>query len=1202
MNQVSVFPLWMRRFNFNTTQLCRGWLGLLLAGCFLAGTAMAQELGKWSFADGAKEWTAVNQATVSLVARRPGGKSLLIRQTKDDEANSAWLSPVMANPGKPVRVSLWSADNYDTQQDASYAASFELVPCRKDGTLTTVGGDWTYMPWEDKRQIPQFRHTLTTAGLRWKHYAADKSVAGDFFRVRLCWPKALMRGECYITDVQVSVAGALPAAGTAPAAATNAPVASGRHTLEISCAASGNLFYSDDPLRFEFLLYSTDGKEVGTLVKPELRYDITDYEHFRVASGKLDFTAAAPLALPQLAPARSQNLRLSALLPDVAAKAVGREFFIHAQLWENDKMLAQDTVTYAVVAPRQTDPKDLAKSRFIDFNASSTFRDNGSRHAQQSITAKMGVSMTQTWDYSGWRDSQPVKGGPITIARGPDFPKLVYCPNLEQIRGRKPDHPWGDVAKNAPDWALIDDPFHPGCKGFEIDGYVKYIVAYVRANRHRIVQVVPSGLERSIDARTLELHRKAYAAIKAEFPDLPVGMMTWAMPDNPAVIEQIMKEKLYEVADFFDTHVYQSGVGWTESDRLERELKKLGITRRMISTEFANVGGTDQLEGSRSIIASMLDAHAHGMDRITYFLMQVGQRDAILRGEFGGDGFAWMQYVDRPRVADAISDQDWGTGIYGSDRRGGSLMPLLKTTAYYNFVQAVECADFKSVFKPTPRSIAYVYARDGKTICYLFLREPNAPLTLALNSSVPYTMQDLYGRADRVTPTGTSLVVATQDPLVLLFEGEVPALYDPTTAATVLQPAEGGLNLPPIARGASGTAVLNLPPLLATMPKLRVEATVDGTWPKLAPQEIDLVPGKGGKLELPITVAADQATGNCTFTTRLYDGQRLITVLKQPFQVGEVLKAQLSGVPMTRTQDPAIAVTITSLADEPRSGTVRISNRFFGSGFEPALLEQPYTVGARGSVEVRFPIPREQANLAVSYEMRATIADSAGFTLTSEGEVSFQACVKTTTPITIDGDLADWKLDTLIPIPFEKWYNGPRDPKEFSGHFYTRWDDQRLYFAAEITDSVPVVNGKEQPLWNDDNIMFCLYPWRWNMGEPLNAGYYREHLGPTQGGKAGFMRVGNVPSGPATAAGAQIAVKRTATGWIYEWAYPQASVHPLSLKTGGGFRVSMSVWDQFKKEKKTEADWGDYSWLTFSGFNSSVNSQPNLWRQFLMVE
>ena len=71
-------------------------------------------------------------------------------------------------------------------------------------------------------------------------------------------------------------------------------------------------------------------------------------------------------------------------------------------------------------------------------------------------------------------------------------------------------------------------------------------------------------------------------------------------------------------------------------------------------------------------------------------------------------------------------------------------------------------------------------------------------------------------------------------------------------------------------------------------------------------------------------------------------------------------------------------MTITSLADQPRSGTVRVANRFFGAGFTPALYELPYAVGPRGSVELRFPVPRAQANLAISYEMRATISDSSG--------------------------------------------------------------------------------------------------------------------------------------------------------------------------------------------------------------------------------
>jgi hypothetical protein len=1183
----------------------------------------AQELGQWSFVDGGKDWTAVHNASVSDLARRPGGRSLVIRQTTDAEADSAWLSPALKNPGTPIKVGLWGAGNYDAQKDFSYAAAFELVPCDKDGKLTSNGGDWTWLPWDDKRQIPQFRHTLTREGLQWKYYEAVKRVTGEHFRVRLCWPKAMGRGECYFTDIRVAVAGqerdgrdARPTGETRPGDVGRASrpsseaAAASRHVLEISCAANANLFFADDPLRFEFLLFATDGKPVGDLEKPVLRYEITDYERFQVASGSLPFAGAAPVELPKAVGAkRGQNRRLSALIPDAAAKAVGREFFLHVKLMDGECVLSEDTVTYAVVNPRPIDAKDYAKCRFIQFAEGGGFKDGGSKHERQALIDKMGVSLVHDWDYSGWRKAQPVKGGPITIQPGPEFPKMVYCPNLEQIRGRKPNHPWGDMTRNAPDWALIDDPMHPGCKGFEVDDYVPYIVAYVRANRARMAQVVPSGLERVIDARTLDLQRKAYAALKKEFPDLPVGMMTWGVNASEEQVDLILREKLYEVADFFDTHVYLSSIDWTAWERLRRELKKLGLERRLISTEFARVGGNDQLQSSRDLITAMLDAHAHGMDRVTYFLMYVNEAGStprpapVLRGEFPGDGFQWMQYVDRPRVADAIADKNWGRGVYGSDQRGASLMPMLKTTAYYNFVQAVDCAEFKTVFQPTPRSIAYVYARDGKTVCYLFLREPEAPTTLALATGVPYVMQDLYGRTDRITPTGgTSLVVATQDPLVLLFEGEVPALYTAKTAADALKPVAGGLALPSMPRGASGKAVLTVPPLGGTATTFRVVATVDGTWPAVAPATVGNLPGEGGQVDLPMAIAAAKAAGTYTFTTRLYDGDTLVSVLKQPLQVSEVLSVQMSGVPLTRTQEPAVAVIIRSLADVPMSGTVRVANRFFGSGFEPAVMEQAYAVGPQGTAEVRFPVPRDQANLAVSYELRATLADKSGFTLTCEDDVSFQSCVKTRTPITIDGDLSDWKLEELIPNPFETWHRGPRDPKEFIGRFYSRWDDEKLYFAAEITDNTPVVTGTEQPGWNDDNIMFCLYPWGWHMGESLNTGYYREHLGPLKGGKAGFMRVGNVPSGPVKPDGAEIAVKRTATGWVYEWAYPKASLYPLMLAKGGAFRLSMSVWDQQKADKKDTNDWGQYSWLTFSGFNSSVNALPNLWRQFRMVE
>jgi hypothetical protein len=724
----------------------------------------------------------------------------------------------------------------------------------------------------------------------------------------------------------------------------------------------------------------------------------------------------------------------------------------------------------------------------------------------------------------------------------------------------------------------------------------------VRVNRHRIVQVVPSGLERRIDARTLELHRKAYAALKEAFPELPVGMMVWGILGEEGR-QLILEEKLYEVADFFDTHVYLSAVDWTEWGKLQQALRKRGAPRRLISTEFARVGGTNQLQRARDVITSNLDAHAHDMYRVTNFLRYVGNGDplphAVRRGAFPGNGFEYMQYVDRPRIDPLLTGENWRPARGGRDSRGGTLMPMLQSVSYYNFVQNVECAAFRCVFRPSERSVAYVYERDGRTTAYLFLNEPAPPRTLALRGEVPYVVQDLYGRTDRVDPPGASLVVATLDPLALLFEERVPALHDAATAAEILAPAAGGVELPTVPRGGSATARVSLPPIFADVQALRMEATVDGVWPRIAAQTLPLSPQAGATAELPIAVSAGREPTSYTFSTRLYDGERLLSVLKQPLQISEVLSVQMRGVPMTRSQDPAVAVTLTSLADEERRGTVRLENRFFGAGYEPTPLEQTYVVGPRRSVELRFPLPREQVSLATSYVMAARLEDESGFVVEGRDDISFQACEKAPGPIAVDGNLEDWALEEILPIPFERWLRGPRDPDEFSGRFYTRWDDERLYIAAIITDSVPVLTKEGGLAWHDDNIMFGIYPWRWHMGEPLNTGYYREHLGPVKGGGAAFMRVGYVPSGPANPDDSEIAVTRTENGWIYEWAYPARDLYPLELTPGGGFRLSMSVWDQYQIPKKR---WGKYSWLTFAGFNTSVHAQPDLWRQFTFVE
>ena len=116
-----------------------GILGTAIAGCMVAGPVGAQALFQESFEKGAGGWTRENQATVSDIARRPGGKSLLIKQWKDEEQNSVWLSPAIKNPGKPVKISFWAADNYLRQRDFSYAAAVDGKTYSRLGGMQFAG-------------------------------------------------------------------------------------------------------------------------------------------------------------------------------------------------------------------------------------------------------------------------------------------------------------------------------------------------------------------------------------------------------------------------------------------------------------------------------------------------------------------------------------------------------------------------------------------------------------------------------------------------------------------------------------------------------------------------------------------------------------------------------------------------------------------------------------------------------------------------------------------------------------------------------------------------------------------------------------------------------------------------------------------------------------------------------------------------------
>lgn len=1168
---------------------------LAFCGFLQVCAASGAELGKWDFASGAQGWTPAGQATVSDTARRAGTKSLKISQQKDEEKDSAWLSPVIKSDGKAVKVCLWAADNYTKQPDYSYSAAIALAPCNPDGSAGVVN-TWEQMPWDDSRH-EQWWGPLTPAGLVWKYYEFKMSPPSKEFRVKFFWPKGIVRGECLIGDVRVIDATSEQAAGDEKKQQVEADKKELPCKLETTTAANCNLFYSDDPLKFEFLLFPADGKELPKLANPEIIYTITDYEQFSIASGKIPFAQAKPYTFAKENKSRTNNLHLSYVIPDAAAKEPGREFFLNAVLKDGDKVIADDTITYGVVNPREISTKDIGKCLFAHFTGEDKdgVNNTDSKRPLQSVRAKMGISYIHDWDYAGWKKAQPVYPGPFKFEEKPSVPQVIYCPNLEQIRSRKPNHPWGHVGSMAPEGALLDDPFHPGCKTFNIDAYVEYIVARVKAHRNSIAMVVASGLERNVDARTIELQKKAYTALKKEFPDLPVGIMLYGLFMNPSSQAKIfMDEKLYEYADFVDDHMYQPSMDWTEWDRVRKEVKAKGKDLYFISTEFSRVGGNDQVDRCRDMVTSHIEAWSHGMRLITYFNVPTSPlQTPLLRGGVG-DGFQWMQNVQRPQISGAIQ---------AGKHKANSNMPMLQALTYYNLVQNFECADFKTSFKPGRNSIAYVFTRDGKTICAVYQTKPARPEILKVSTNVPFTSQDLFGRTTRIEPAGAALITATAHPTILTFDQEIAMLNDAAGALSVIKELENEMDTPVLPRGARAKLKFQIPAAFPNAFTAEVTGTVDGTWPETKAQTVKFEPGKAAEIELPVSIDAARQPGSYTFTVSIRDGKRLVGSLKMPLCVSDLISIDMTGVTMTPSRKPAVEVTLHNLSDSEKKGEISLENIYFGVTAEPMQMRNDYTIPANGKTTVRFYVPPECVNMATSYIMTAKLSDKSGIKLTKQDEVSFRSSQKTEKPLFIDGDASDWKLEELCAIPFERyhasWGKKTESPKDLDAKMYTRWDKDYLYFLVIVNDDSSVVRANTVEIWPDDNIMLGIYPWGWKLGTPLNSGYYREHLGPCLDEQARAFRVGNPPGGQTDTDGVKIAVKRTDSGYVYEWAYPMKSLAPLEFRQGSRFRISLAVCD---KDKGTDGKLSNLGAIQLGGFNLSIDAQPSKWREFVLEE
>lgn len=523
---------------------------------------------------------------------------------------------------------------------------------------------------------------------------------------------------------------------------------------------------------------------------------------------------------------------------------------------------------------------------------------------------------------------------------------------------------------------------------------------------------------------SFELHKKAYIAIKKEFPGIKVGLMLYGLAMNPGKdVDIFLREKLYDYCDFIDTHTYASSVDWTEWKRLQRAYRKMGKEPvPLISTEFCRVGGMDQVQRSRSMISAHLDAFGNGMLQLHYFNQCNEERlleKPFLREptDLGGtqtSGFMFLQRVDRPKLSEDIVPKEkryrWTVGSWGLEYGGHSLVPLLQTMTYYNLIQNFQLASFRRRFSPDRNSVAYVFDRRDATVASIWLKKPVGTETFLVKSTVPGAVQDLFGRRNKVNPLdGLSLLSVDENPLTLLFDNKVEKLE--------IKPASGGAKVGGIAPGAKGEVVVEVPGVWEKNYRLRVFCNVDGTWPGTKEKTLRLRKRRSARCLLPVRVAPARETGAYPLTVKLFSGESLISLMKAELKVSESLQIELGGLPTTRKLDPAIKVVLKSLFPTATEGVIIFDDRYFSTQFTNTIHRKPYKLPPEGSVEAVFPVATELVNLTTSYEVKMIVEQSDGTLFEKTEEVSFRACERASGKIIIDGDLSDWRLGERTAIP-----------------------------------------------------------------------------------------------------------------------------------------------------------------------------------------
>ncbi|MET3468763.1 sugar-binding protein [Microbacterium sp. 1262] len=593
----------------------------------------------------------------------------------------------------------------------------------------------------------------------------------------------------------------------------------------------------------------------------------------------------------------------------------------------------------------------------------------------------------------------------------------------------------------------------------------------------------------------------AAPAIKTVSPDLPVIGPAVANL-NTDWLERTFQLGALDHLDGIVLHPYSYPVGadalddtLTRIDALVRrynggESKPLWITEHGWPTG-TNARAVPERQQAADIAKSAVIAAAH--DAARYYVY-----------DLVNDG-----------VDDAETEENFGL-LHHPDDELGAFTPKPSFTAYSVAADALATATFAERDEPLPglRRVRFDTA-DGP----LHVLWSDAPQTVALEVAGSAELTTMYGAAETVTGGAGAPVLASTGTEPLYVRGEV----------TSIAQTDAGLTLDPGVVGAPVTGSWTV----------QGRADAASSWRLVLPDgsEAAQTTAPGETATTTASFPAPATAGTYETSARVYEGDRYAGTLRAATSASEAVTLQAAQA-FTEEGASVLRIRVANASAAPRA-LDSLSYTLADDGGQP---DAPATIEPEADVVIDVPLD----TLAGPAPFTATAVVD-GVTLTASGRVApveqtsvLPAAHRT---ITVDGTLDD--LDGVTPIAFSANPEAD-DEADQSAVAWLTWDEEYLYFSADVTDDVHDQAAQGANIWQGDSIQFTVAG-----GAPGAATTWHEFgMALTTAGPQ-LYRWLSVDAGAGPVPGAPVAISRDDdTGrTVYETAIPWSLLRGVDRAT-----------------------------------------------------